>query len=79
VRDPAAVKPMLAALEGSGDDHMFAQNLVKALGTTGANEALPLLRKLVASSEQKWLNLRPWVSNAIVRIETGNPESLIVR
>lgn len=76
IRDPAAVKPILARLPKSPPDHDFARNLVGALGTIGANEALAPLQKLEASEEDFWRQLRPFVQNAIVRIKTGNPESL---
>jgi HEAT repeat protein len=76
IRDAAAVKPILARLAKAAPDHDFARNLVGALGTIGANEALATLQKLEASEEDFWRQLRPFVQNAIVRIKTGNPESL---
>jgi HEAT repeat protein len=76
IRDPAAVKPILAHLAKAAPDHDFANALVVSLGTIGANEALPALEKLAANEEDFWRQLRPFVQNAIVRITTGNPESL---
>lgn len=76
VRDAAAVKPLLAHLPKAAPDGDFARNIVTALGTIGANESLAALEKLAASEEAFWRDLRPFVQNAIVRIKTGNPESL---
>ena len=75
VRDPAATKALLERLETAGDDHRLALNIVEALGTTGANEALPRLRELKDADEQHWRSLRPWVRRAIARIESGNPDT----
>ncbi len=76
IRDASSVKPILARLAKASPDHEFARNLVGALGTIGANEALASLEKLAASEEAFWSQLRPFVQVAIVRIKTGNPESL---
>jgi HEAT repeat protein len=78
IRDPAAVKPLLAHLPKSPPDADFARNIVTALGTIGANESLAALEKLAASEEAFWRDLRPFVQNAVVRIKTGNPESLLL-
>jgi HEAT repeat protein len=78
VRDAAAVKPLLARLPKSPPDADFARNIVTALGTIGANESLSALEKLAESEEAFWRDLRPFVQNAIVRIKTGNPESLLL-
>ena len=78
VRDPAAVKPLLAHLPKSPPDQDFARNIVTALGTIGANESLTALEKLAVSEEAFWRDLRPFVQNAIVRIKTGNPESALL-
>jgi HEAT repeat protein len=81
VRDPAAVKPILAHLPKAPPDRDFAGALVGALGTIGANEAVPALEKLAATEklpakeEAFWIQVKPFVQNAIVRINTGNPES----
>ena len=76
IRDPAAVKPILAHLPKAPPDYDFARNLVDALGTIGANESLVPLGKLAVSEEDFWRQLRTYVQRSIVRIETGNPESL---
>ena len=79
IRDPAAVKPLLARLPKSPPDADFARNIVTALGTIGANESLTVLEKLAVSEEAFWRDqLRPFVQNAIVRIKTGNPESALL-
>jgi HEAT repeat protein len=76
IRDATSVKPILSHLDKAPPDHDFANALVVSLGTIGANEALPALQKLAANEEVFWLQLRPFIQNAIVRITTGNPESL---
>lgn len=75
VRDPAATKPLLRALDDVGDDFAMARSVVEALGRIGANDALDRLRALKDSDETFWEGLRPWVRNAIERIESGNPDS----
>lgn len=75
VRDPAATKALLDHLDASVGDQQLGRNLVEALGTIGANEALPRLRELRESDDPHWEYLRPWVRNAIARIESGNPET----
>jgi HEAT repeat protein len=75
IRDPAAVKPILAHLDKAPPDNDFANALVVALGTIGANEALPALEKLAKSEDAFWRGHNTFIRNAIVRINTGNPES----
>jgi len=75
IRDAAAVKPILAHLDKAPPDNDFANALVVALGTIGANEALPALEKLAKSEDAFWRGHNTFIRNAIVRINTGNPES----
>ena len=75
VRDPAATKALLARLDSAGDDYTLRKNIVEALGTIGANEALPKLREARDSESDQWIQVRPWVRRAIARIESGNPDT----
>ena len=75
VRDPAAIKTLLTRLEPAVDDFPLARNIVDALGTIGATEALPKLRALRESEDPRWASVRPYIRRAISRIEDGNPDS----
>jgi HEAT repeat protein len=78
VRDPAAVKPLLAHLAKATGDRDFANGIVYSLGVIGVNDALPALDKLAASDDEFWRELRPFVQNAATRIRTGNPDSQLL-
>jgi len=79
IRDPSAVPSMLAHLEKAAPDREFAQPLVVSLGQIGANAALPALEKLAASEEEFWRQqMKPFVLNAITRIKTDNPDSMLL-
>lgn len=79
VRDPASVPVILARLDAAKGDHVLAQNYVKALGTIGVRDALQPLRDLLDRDDPFWRLLDPYVKNAIVRIDTGNPDSKRIR
>jgi HEAT repeat protein len=79
IRDASAVPAMLAHLEKAAPDYPYAHALVESLGQIGANAALPALTKLAASEEEFWRQqLGPFVRNAIARIKTDNPDSMLL-
>jgi HEAT repeat protein len=75
VRDPAATKALLQRLDSADDDFTMRKNVIEALGTVLANEALPKLRELRETDDEQWAQLVPWVRRAIARIESGNPDT----
>ncbi len=78
VRDPDSVKPILARLERSLSDYVMARSLLDALGTIGANEALPRLEQLVDDKAVADASLKVFVQRAIQRIRTGDPETNVL-
>lgn len=75
VKDPASVDAILNKLDQPDGTFLFRRHLVDALGRAGHTKALPRLKELLEKTEQEWRNLQPYVQRAIVRIETGNPDS----
>jgi HEAT repeat protein len=79
IRDPSAVPSILKHLEKAAPDYDFAHHLVESLGLIGANSALPALQKLAASEEEFWKKqLGFFIRNAIARIKTENPDSMLL-
>ncbi len=76
IRDADAVPALLSHLGKAGGDYAYAHGLVDALGRIGQNSALPDLKQLAASDDPFWRDLlRPFLREAIHRIESDNPDS----
>ncbi|MCE9637578.1 MAG: HEAT repeat domain-containing protein [Planctomycetes bacterium] len=79
LKDPAAVTAVVARLERSRGDRTIAINLINTLGSTGVKDGLPTLKALLDSKDTFWQDQQPWIRRAIARIESGNPDSDILR
>jgi HEAT repeat protein len=82
VRDPKAVDPILERLGREGNHFVIDQNYVKALGRIGSKKAKPRLEELLEKAEEgdeRWSSMAPWIRNALSRIESGNPDSEVLK
>ncbi len=75
VRDPSSVKPILDRLGTAKGDYNLTRSFIDALGRIGAREALPKLESMWKSDDAEWVQVQPFVRQAIHRIESGNPDS----
>lgn len=75
VRAAKAVPAILARLEVADEPYGIRKLLVDALGKIGSRDALEKLQAWLDDERPEWKQLRPFVSNAINRIKSGNPDS----